>query len=266
MKNLFIITFFLVGILFFSCKKVINVNLNNASPQIVIKGEVTNNQGPYTVTINVTVNFSAENNFPPVSNALVIISNNAGLIDSLTETSPGTYTTHAGWQGYPGNTYTLNVTSSGKTFTAVSKMPQPVPLDTIGFQQDSRGRNDNVIEAIPYYQDPAGITNYYQFTETVNDTALNKVIVFSDRLSDGKYISQPLFDDSSHMKVGDTLSLNMYSIDQNVFQYFSELRELLNANPFNEATPANPDTNITGGALGYFSAHTIQTKQVIVHL
>src|ERR1022692_1537428 len=178
MKNLTIITSIFCAIVFFSCKKVINVNLNNASPQIVIAGEVTNAAGPYQVTINSTVNFSAENSFPPVSGALVIISDSAGLNDSLTETSPGTYTTHSGWLGQPGNAYTLSVAASGKTYRAVSTMPQQVPLDSVGFQQDSRGRNSNVIEAIPYFQDPPGIANYYQFTETINGTLLNKILIF----------------------------------------------------------------------------------------
>lgn len=30
------------------------------------------------------------------------------------------------------------------------------------------------------------------------------------------------------------------------------------------ATPANPVNNISGGALGYFSAHTTQIKKTIV--
>jgi uncharacterized protein DUF4249 len=267
MKKIIIAFLILIGTILFSCKKVISVNLNNVSPQVVITGEVTNISGPYQVSINTTINFSTENNFPPVSGAVVIISDNTGLNDSLTETAPGIYATHSGWQGHPGNTYTLSIIASNKTYTAVSTMPQPVLLDSIGFQQDFRGRNNNnVIEAIPYFHDPAGIANYYQFTETINDTPLNKIIVFDDMYSDGKNISVPLFDDSSHMKIGDHLILGMYSIDKNVFQYFSELQQLLQANPFNEATPANPDTNIIGGALGYFSAHTVQTAQAAVHL
>jgi len=265
MKNLIIIFLFFIITPFFSCKKVINVNLNNASPQVVIIGEVTDAPGPYQVSINQTVNFSSDNNFPPVSGAMVTISDNAGLNDSLTETSPGVYATHSNWQGQPGNTYTLNVTASGKNYTAISTMPQPVQLDSVGFQQDSRG-NKTVIEAVPNFQDPPGIANYYQFTETINGTPLNKIFIFDDRLSDGKYIQRPLNDDSVHLHTGDQLSFSMYSIDENVFQYFSELRQLLDANPFNEATPANPDTNITNGALGYFSAHTVQTKQLVVHL
>ena len=42
MKNFIIGISFFAGACFFSCKKVINVNLNNASPQVVITGEVTN--------------------------------------------------------------------------------------------------------------------------------------------------------------------------------------------------------------------------------
>lgn len=266
MKNSSIIISIFCGLFFSSCKKVISVNLKNAGTQIVIAGEVTNAAGPYHVSINTTVNFNAENNFPPVSGAVVIISDNAGLNDSLTETLPGVYSSHSGWIGKPGNTYNLSVTAAGVTYTAISQMPDLVSLDSVGFQQDSRGRNTNVIEAIPYFQDPKGITNYYQFTETLNDTPLNKIFIFDDNYSDGKYVSVPLFDDSAHLKVGEQLSLSMYCIDKNVFQYLSELQQLLEANPFNEATPANPDTNIKGGALGYFSAHTVQTKQVVVHL
>jgi hypothetical protein len=248
-----------------SCKKVITLNLHNAATQVVITGEITDSAGPYQVVISSTVNFSANNTFPPVSGAVVIITDNNGLLDSLSETTPGIYTTHNNWTGQPGNSYTLKVTSSGKTYTAVSTMPYPVPLDSIGFTVFSTGNNGNVINAIPYFQDPPGMPNYYQFTETINAVPLtDEIFVFSDRLSEGKYISQPLFDDSVHLHLGDLLSLSMYSIDKNVYQYFYELQQLLQANPFNEATPSNPDTNLTGGALGYFSAHTIETKQKIV--
>jgi hypothetical protein len=193
----------------------------------------------------------------------VVITDNTGLIDSLTEITSGTYVTDPSWQGQPGNSYTITVTDSSGVFTALSTMPQPVTLDSLGFGQVSRG-NQSIIEAIPYFQDPPGVANYYQFTEAINGTPLDKIFIFDDRLSDGKYIHQPLNDDSVHLHVDDQLTFNMYSIDKNVFQYFSELEQLLEANPFNEATPANPDTNWSGGALGYFSAHTVQTRLAIV--
>jgi hypothetical protein len=266
MKAVIIFCLVFSTLTFFSCKKVINVDIKNASSQEVIAGEVTNAPGPYTVSITSTVNFSADNNFPPVSGALVIISDNYGLKDSLSEISPGVYATHTYWHGQPGNTYTLNVSSSGRSYTAVSTMPQLVDLDSVGFRQSFRGGGKQVIEPVANFQDPAGVANYYQFAESINDTVLNKIFIYSDRLSDGKYISQALDDDSTDLKIGNQLTFSMYCIDENVYQYLNELRQLLDANPFNEATPANPGSNISGGALGYFSAHTIQTKQLTVHL
>ena len=127
-----VILFFILS--YCCCKKVIQVNLNDAAPQIVIYGEVTDLPGPYQVSITKTVNFSATNNFPPVSGALVTITDDKGLNDSLSETVPGIYNTHTFWQGKPGNTYTLSVQGSGKTYTAISLMPQSVPLDSISFQ------------------------------------------------------------------------------------------------------------------------------------
>jgi hypothetical protein len=55
----------------------------------------------------------------------------------------------------------------------------------------------------------------------------------------------------------------MLCIDNNVFEYFKQLSGLdpTNGQP---TAPTNPISNISGGALGYFSAHTTQKKKAIV--
>ena len=104
----------------FACKKTVHINLNTATPKIVIQGSVTDDTTvAYTVTINRTVAFYAENNFPPVSGAAVKISDNEGHNDNLVETAPGMYTTQT-LKGKPGNTYTLSVLSQDTLYTAVS--------------------------------------------------------------------------------------------------------------------------------------------------
>ena len=245
-----------------SCKKVIQVNLNDAAPQIVIQGEVSDLPGPYKIYITKTVNFSATNNFPPVSGAMITITDDKGLNDSLTETAPGEYDTHGSWQGKPGNSYTINVMTSGKTYTATSVMPQPVALDSIIFQKNTRFDGKSTISIEPNFQDPPGIANYYQFAETINGNELNKIYIMDDRLSDGKYIHQVLFDDSMHINSGDVVRLNMYNIDANVYHYLDEMLQI--SNNAQSVTPANPDTNFSNGALGFFSAHTVVMKQAIV--
>lgn len=251
----------LVLVAAYSCEKVIQVDLNSAAPQMVIEGEITNIPGPYSVSITKTVNFSSDNTFPAVSGAVVKITDNTGLVDSLTETAPGIYTTHS-ITGKPGNTYSLFVSSQGKQYTAVSKMPVQVPLDSVSLQK-TRFFNNEQISAVANFKDPVGLGNYYQFIEYLNGKSLPETFVFEDRLSDGKYIQRTLFNDSSELKSGDKLLVKMYCIDANVYSYFRTYRQVTN-NSNQSASPANPNTNLSNGALGYFSAHTVESKQMVI--
>ncbi|HEY4935911.1 MAG TPA: DUF4249 family protein, partial [Puia sp.] len=186
MKGFAPITFILI-FLFYSCQKVVTLKLNTVPLQIVIQGEVTDSAGPYSITINQTVDFYADNVFPPVSGAIVKISDDEGVTDSLIEYSPGVYSTHM-LQGRPGGTYTLSVFAQNTNYSAVSTMPMPVGLDSVTLES-TNGFGNQRVNAIVNFQDPAGIKNYYQFIEYINGKLFNKeIFVFDDRLSDGKYI------------------------------------------------------------------------------
>ena len=254
------IFFSLIFVSLVSCKKVLDVNLKNAPEQVVINGEVDNNPGPYKVTISKSVDFTSDNNFPPVSGAMVTITGN-GITDTLEENNDGSYYTKK-LKGKPGESYTLNVSINGKTFTATSTMPKPVHLDSLTFVL---GRSDNLYP-VANFQDPAGIHNYYQFVEYVNGVRLpdgRGNSVFDDRLSDGRYIERTLYDDGTEIKKGVTLRVQMKCIDEQVYNYLNELSQISgNGGGFSSPAPANPDSNISGGALGYFSANTVSTKVV----
>jgi hypothetical protein len=64
------------------------------------------------------------------------------------------------------------------------------------------------------------------------------------------------------LKSGDQVTIAMFNISQPVYQYWYSLTN--DASGSNNAAPSNPVTNIQGGALGFFSAHTIQHKSLIV--
>jgi hypothetical protein len=255
--------YFISGLIFissfFGCKKVINVNLRNADSQIVITGEINNRRGPYKVNISRSVNFSTDNIFPPISHAFVTITGN-GVTDTLSEVEPGTYLTDK-IEGKSGNNYSLFVSVEGKIFTAVSAMPKPVRIDSLTFLV---GRN-NTIYPVVNFQDPPDTENYYQFIEYANGERFNNGrgnSVFSDRLSDGRYISTVLYDDSSDIKRGTTLTVQMNCVDKPVYNYLAELLQISGGGGFSSPAPANPTSNISGGALGYFSANTMSSKTV----
>jgi len=253
-----LIAFFVITLSFFGCKKVIDVDLKNADTQLVITGEVNNRPGPYHVNISKSVNFSSDNIFPPVSDAFVTITGN-GLIDTLAETMPGDYTTH-NFTGVPGFTYQLHVETDGHVYTATSKMPQAVHIDSITFLEGI----DNRLYPVVNFQDPPGVVNFYRFIEYADNASFNSIgenSIFDDRLSDGRYINLALYDDndSSRIKPGIKLTVEMDCVDENVYNYFNGLLQISSPG---SPSPGNPPTNITGGALGYFSANA-KTLRVV---
>jgi len=247
-----------------ACQKVVHLNLNTTTPQIAIEGEITDQRPPYQVNITTSVDFYSDNVFPPVSGAAIQVKDSTDNIsDTLIETSPGWYTTQHFPKGIPGHTYSLFVSLQGKVYTAVSTMPLPVNLDSVNYQS-SNLFGETTIRPTPYFQDPPGIANYYQFVEYINSVRLPKVFLFDDRLSDGRYISEPILNDTTdHLYPGDTLTLAMYCIDKPVWTYLNEVSLITDANSQSSA-PANPQSNITGGCLGYFSAHTVSEMTSII--
>jgi hypothetical protein len=248
------------------CKKVISVDLRDAPSQIVIEGEITNTPGlSAQVRISRSVNFSASNTYPPVSGAMVrLTDSNNGIGALMAESDTGLYTTRL-IVGVPNHVYKLEVTVEGKTYSANSRMPRPVVLDSVTFALNTDFNNKQDINAVVNFRDPDGLGNYYQFTESVRGRLIPDIFVFEDRLSDGKYIEQPLFNDSSYLQRRDTVLLTMNCVDKNVYNYFFSLADVTGNNNFQTATPANPHTNISNGALGYFSAHTTTRVKVEVY-
>ncbi len=245
-----------------ACTKVIDINLNDAAPQIVIQGAITNEAGPYTVKITRSISFNSDNVYPAVTGAIVVVTDDStNAKDTLSESAAGIYSTHAITNGIIGHTYHLYIKVGGVEYTATSTMPKQVLLDTVTFQTNT-GFGNSVTNAIPNFQDPPNGYNAYHFLQKVNGKPVKQIFVFDDRLSDGRYISRQLFNDSSYINDKDTVLLEMQCIDKPIFEYYKQLsgQDPTNGQP---TSPANPTTNISNNALGYFSAHTVQRDTAV---
>ena len=245
---------------FCSCQKVIHINLNNSDPRYVIEGNISDKPGPYLVKISKTVNFEETNTFPAVSGAVVMITDNtAGVTDTLHEYSAGSYATSI-LTGLPGHTYRLYVKVSGQEFTALSTIPQPVTLDSL---YSSKSPISGDIRVVPVYFDPVSTGNYYHFAEYKNNEETDNIYIRNDLFLNGQLVQTNLNRGGGDIKldIGDSLKIDMQCIDSSVYQYYYSLQQTKNQNA---ATPANPVTNIKGGALGYFSAHTSSSKSILL--
>lgn len=255
----------IVGFLLASCTKEIDLDLNTASPQLVIEGNISDEVGPYTVKLSKTVNVSDVNTYPPVSRALVIISDNTGVTDTLTESVSGLYQTHR-IKGTPGHTYTLKVIAESKEYHAVSTMPTKVKLDSLQFNLfRDPGETGNTFAIVPLYRDPAAYGNSYRFFFSANGKADKAYQVSNDNIGNGNVNQQPFFSDDVKFYEGDTVTVTMLCIDASTYNYYYTLSQIADGGPGGGATPSNPPNNITGNkALGLFSAYTTQTITAVV--
>lgn len=248
-----------------ACEKVIDVDLNSVNPKLVVQGNINQLPGPYFVTLNQSLNFDESNNFPPVQNAFVTISDNLGDVDTLTEVQSGVYaTTHL--QGIPGNTYTLSVNVAGEIYTSVSTMPQYVELQGLNFLNFTGPLGNQRMFTVPVFQDPAGQENFYRYILRVNHLTSESIFLLSDQDYDGQLNTRALRSFDPQIQSGDSVWVEMRCVDESVWNYFDGLRESGGGNPLNQpATPFTPSSPIQGeNVIGYFSAHSVSVKETVV--
>jgi hypothetical protein len=264
-KNIFRI--FSLAVFITSCTKVVNIDLNTTNPKLVIEGIISNKSNVQTVTISKTVNFSESNNFPKINNAVVTISDNNGTPVILNLTAPGVYQTTSIIPAN-GHTYKLNIQLDGNTYIASSTMPQPVLMDSLSFllNQSFGGVVDTTYIVTPHYMDPANYVNYYKLAQTVNGKLDKTIHAFNDNLINGKENKRPLFSNDGDYKLvsGDSVKVELFGIDKAVYDYYYALSLIVATGGGPSATPANPNSNISGGVLGYFSAQTFHVLTRVI--
>jgi hypothetical protein len=248
-----------------SCSEVIEIDIIDAAPQIVIEGSVGTNGDSSEIKISKSINLYADNVFPTVSNAIVILSDDLGNRDTLIETSSGTYKSNHIF-GQSGLTYNLEVQAENNILTSVSKIPNQVNFDSLIISENLAtggpgGPGGGTPGEIRYkvfvvFQDPPNEKNYYRFVEYVNGVQRSRLYISDDRLTDGLTNKLELRSSKKYLS-GNVVTFEMQCIDKAIYDYFNSF-ENLNGGPQSSSTPANPYTNIVGSKLGYFSAHTVQ--------
>ncbi|MEN8230026.1 MAG: DUF4249 domain-containing protein [Bacteroidota bacterium] len=252
-----------------ACTEEIEVDLNSSEPQIVIEGSIATANEPVLLKISQSVNFDENNDFPPVQNATIEISDDFGNLVVVPETAPGIYSSNA-MSGTDGRTYYLHVEADGQILSANSTIPHQVAFDELIVRKTDGGTAGGPggfgsitnYEVLVRYTDPTEEANYYRFVELVNSRR-EADYIFDDRLTNGLAIEQGLMRFDRVLETGDTLQIIMQCIEERVYDYFNSFGNLMGG-PGNSSTPANPYTNIDGAVLGYFSAHTYEMKQKII--
>lgn len=242
-----------------SCEKEIDVDLNSVPPRMQIEGIVK--QGELaTVRVSHTIDFNDNSGYPNLEGAIVTISDNAGNSEILKQDETGWYTAEK-LIGVEGRTYKMSVVYEGEEYTATSQMPPKVSLDSLYMTK---------VLVMDYafptfrFKDPAGTVNqYYLALLYINGKQHPDVL---DLPISAEFMDGSTFDetyqvysndsDNDPIKKGDEITIEFRCIDKGVYTFFDTLYRMDNF-------LTNPVSNISNGALGYFSACTTDRKSII---
>lgn len=241
-----------------SCEKEIDVDLRSVPPRIQIEGIVKQDELA-KVRVSHTLDFNDNSGYPFLKNAIVKISDDAGNYETLIQDATGWYIAQ-NIKGEIGRTYNLSVTYEEKEYTSTSKMPPLVKLDSLTMYKVPV--MDYAIPMI-HFKDPKGEENhYYRCLVFINGKQLPDMpeLVLSAEFMDGSPIHQflPVFtndEDVDPIKQGDDILIEFQCIDKGAFTFFDTLSKI-------DDSKNNPTSNITGGALGYFCAHTVDEMSI----
>lgn len=256
--------FMLIILLLIGCEKVIDVDLNEANPEVVIEANLSNTNNLAEVMLTKTGSYFGDTPIKKIADAEVIIEDEFGSRFILDEVEAGLYRADE-ILFQEETTYQLFIDVDGEKFESSSKLNSVVLIDSLTyFYDDGFAFLDAGYVVKIYFIDPPEKNNYYRVKISENDTLKNEtedLIIFDDRLIDGQSLEVTLR--GVIFEPDDTVVIQLISLDEGAYEYFHTFQELINVNP-GSAAPANPTSNISNGALGYFSAWSADKKTVII--
>jgi|TARA_R100000479_G_scaffold165038_1_gene104154 hypothetical protein len=252
---------FLIGIIclgiFNSCEEVVDVDLNEGKPKLVIDAEITknieNDSSVARVKLSTTVPFF-DNEINLVNDATVTITDENGTVFTIENTSEGIYE-YQDFNPQPDTDYTLEVIYNDEVYSATEQLQPVVPLEFVE-QRNDGGFDGESIELKAFFTDPANVENYYFFE------GLSSRGNVYDALDDEFFDGNPIFgfyvvDD---LETGDEVTFFLHGANEQFYNFMFILLQQGSddsGGPF-ETQPATVrgnlvnETNPDNFPLGYF--------------
>ena len=253
-----------------SCEEVIELDLENAEPKIVIDATVDATAQTAQVILTKSNGFYDDINLDFVNDATVNLTLADGSIVNLSMIQDGIYGAF-GLNISEDDALTLTVIDGeSNEYKATENVPhsveidslQIVPLNEAGFGGGTSGGQDvKMYQIFTHWQDVLDKESFYRIRTIVNDTLQAGVYTLSDDINrNGDAFSQPVF---QFFEEGDTVNMQLLSLDEGSHRYFYDL-SAVQGQGFNSTTPYNPKSNFDNNALGYFSIFRLDEKTVIL--
>ncbi len=259
---------------FSSCQDVIDLEVPDGEVLLVVDGWITDQEGEKQVLLSTTANYFDNIETPSVENATVVLFDENGAVDTLTESSYGVYVTN--YQGVVGKTYHIYIqTVSGEEYES---NPELLKFVSTIAAVHAEFREETAFEDEGYYvsidtEEPLGVGDFYRWKQYVNDTLLNEpfdLLYASDEFVDGNPIID--FDVTTKpLSLGDSYRIQQLSISREAFEFFTQLQtQTAFVGSLFDSPPAALQGNMVSvnstdkNVLGYFGVSAVSEIGMVV--
>jgi hypothetical protein len=270
----------LLAVSLWNCTERIEVKVDSTYTRLVVEGYVTTDIAAHWVKLSTTSDYFYNKPAPEVSGASITIDDGQQIFPLVeSDTLPGKYYTAPDFHGIPGRIYTLNIRNvdvdgDGVTeeYTASSVLNPINPIDSIRLRYfNAFGATGYEVQV--YAWDPPR-RDWYSFKVRKNGVlltdTLSEMIVQNDDFFNGNYTygitSQFLSNDKPDevVKVGDIITFEINGITEDYYKYVMEAQsQIFGQTPLFSGPPANIRTNLNNGAIGYFTAYSVNYSSTV---
>ncbi|MBK7130387.1 MAG: DUF4249 domain-containing protein [Crocinitomicaceae bacterium] len=251
----------LITLSLFSCEKVIDLELNEASPEIVVEAVLKDSPGNNYIMLSYTSAVYTDQTFDKISNADVRVTDKDGNEFVFAEDAyiPGYYH-HNDFVVLPDNDYSLWIDVNGTIITSQCHSFSKPEIDSIVYSLSPFSAVTDSAYMIEYYStDNATEVNHYRVRIFINGTEQREFYyIGNDDFINGQNYNAPFFGADAFK--GDTIFIELITLDKANYTYFYTL----SSNESNSTAPANPTSNLEGNAIGYFGTYTTDTMSVVI--
>lgn len=260
----------IVGVVFMSCKKIIDIELEEGDRVLVVDAWFTTESKVHEIKLTQSTDFYDSEPIPQVSGAEVYITG-GGETFYFTETAPGVYNSAPGVSAKMHTNYTLNITYNGITYSASDYCDTVPVLDDM---MPYPAYDDEGIlvgyDLLIWTTELAGYGDYYAWRVLKNgqyesDTLSDIDFGSDDYIGDGLYFEAWPISFIEELNSGDTVRLEQHNITKSTYDAFmAVMLETEWRGGIFDAPPSNVPSNISNGAMGHFTVSSVSTFDFIV--
>lgn len=261
-----------LGLFLTACTEVIDVDLDTASPKLVIDASIDwikNTPGnEQKIKLSTTTGYYSSE-FPTVSGATVFITNSANSVFNFVETGGVGEYICTDFVPVIGETYLLTVVLNGETYTATETLIEVPVIESTITQNDSGGFGGDQTEIRFSYQDNGAQENYYMTGIKTVHVAFPEYSLESDEFYQGNQIVEFYFNED--LEQGDLVNIKLYGVSKRFYEYFNKILLATgnDGNPF-PVTPTTVkgnivnQTNVKNYALGFFRLSEVDNRDYTI--